>query len=731
MPDQTDANPSIDLGMDIQFLPKVGPKRAKLFKRLGIDNAAALIKHLPARYEYHAGDMPIKDLALDMIATAKGMVTNCRFIPARSSPIGRPRGGAGRFTATIADDTGRLDLVWFNGSFLKGKIHPGTWLAVTGKVTKHEYRQMVNPNYVILEEGKNADTANERLRAIYPATEDLSSKVIEEIIENSLPTLLPQINDHLDDSYRDARKLPPLAQAYKLIHQPREEDEVKVAARRLAYDELLMLQLGLAITRARTKSLDAPALRWNEAIDKAIRNRFPFELTESQNKVVADIAADLQRPVPMNRLVQGDVGSGKTVVALYALLMSVAAGKQGALMAPTELLAEQHYLSISKMLDGSSVNVSLITGSLPTATQRALREQVSEGQVDIVIGTQSLISKSLQFADLGVVVIDEQHRFGVEQRALLREKRANDSKAGTLFSGDDADTGDTTDSSTSPASPHFLVMTATPIPRTLSLTVFGDLDVSTIDGLPPGRQPIITRVVGPGKSPDVYKYIAERVAKGEQLYVVVPAVDDGNSELKSVTTHAKHLKETYFPDHEVGMVHGQLKRSEREAIMERFRSAELQVLVATTVIEVGVDVPNATMIVVEHADRFGLAQLHQLRGRVGRGSKRSLCVFIAEPSTDEGAERMQAIESTTDGFVIAEADLRIRGMGEFFGTRQHGAPPLSVAKLPDHMDLLRLAGKDAAQIVKQDMTLSDPKHSLLRARLIKAYGPEIGLADVG
>ncbi|MDX1565680.1 MAG: ATP-dependent DNA helicase RecG, partial [Phycisphaeraceae bacterium] len=440
-----------------------------------------------------------------------------------------------------------------------------------------------------------------------------------------------------------------------------------------------------------------------------IRKRIRFELTDAQKRVIEQIATDLQSTAPMNRLLKGDVGSGKTVVALYALLMAVASGRQGALMAPTELLAEQHFASLENVLKDSEVSVALLSGSLSKNERVALVDRIERGHADLVIGTQALLTESIRFRDLAVVVVDEQHRFGVAQRAAVRGKGAEDDRT-----------------------PHMLVMTATPIPRTMSLSVFGDLDVSVIDQLPPGRQPVITRVVGPDAADQVYPYVAGRVREGEQAYVVVPTVDEGDLGLKAVRSHARRLEAGPMAGLSVATVHGKMNRITRERIMHRFRAGKIDVLVATTVIEVGVDVPNATCMIIEHAERFGLAQLHQLRGRVGRGSAKSLCVFIADPTNEDAEQRMAAIGRTTDGFVIAAEDLRIRGMGEFFGTRQSGLPPLQVADLQTQHDLLQMARRDAGSIVAADPKLTAEEHQLLRKRLIKQYDPEsIGLGDVG
>ena len=697
---------AITLTTPIEALPRVGERRAALFARLSIATVADLIRHLPHRYAYEAGDLPIAQLPVEQVGTATGQVANCRWIPGRG---GFGRGQKGRFQATVVDDTGTLDVAWFNASWMRGKLIAGMVVRLTGKVTTfNDYKQMVNPKWEVIGDEAAPHEADERQRPVYPATEDLPSELIERVVADALPAALPLIEDHLPDDYRAERALPPLAEAYRMAHQPADADETLRARRRLAYDELLLLQAGLAMKRADTRThFRAPALHWSQAIDRHIRDRFPFTLTEAQEAAVRQITGDLQRPQPMNRLLQGDVGSGKTVVALYAMLLAVADRRQAALMAPTELLAEQHFHSIEAMLVGSTVRVTLLTGSLSAAERGAAHAAIERGEVDIVIGTQALLTECVQFADPAVVVIDEQHRFGVVQRATIRSKGAD---AATV--------------------PHTLVMTATPIPRTLSLTLFGDRDVSSIDALPPGRQPIDTRVVGPEKTDDVYRYLAERVERGEQLYVVVPTVDDGDLGLKAVRSHADAIGATWFAGRRVASIHGQLKRLTRERIMDRFRRGEVEVLVATTVIEVGVDVPNASLMVVEHAERFGLAQLHQLRGRIGRGDRRSLCGVIAEPTTDDARRRMEAIGGTTDGFVIAEKDLEIRGMGELIGTRQAGLPPLRVADIERDSDLLRMARRDAAKLIDADPTLSRPQHDLLRRRLLKQYGEALGLSDV-
>lgn len=704
------------LSTPVSQISGVGPRRAEALARLDIRNISDLVRHAPLRYEQYASEGAIDDLPMEATGSTRGTIVAARYVAGR--------GGKGRFEATLEDHRARLYLVWFNASYLRGKLMAGMVIRVQGKVVAFNgYPQMVNPHWEPLDAAQAPPPREARLRPIYPATEDMPSHVIEDLLTQVLPTILPQVPDPLPADLLKRHNMPVLAEALRMMHQPCHEDEPLEARRRLAYNELLLLQLGIALKRHYNRTrLTAPALRWNQAIDAHIRQRFGFPLTLSQAKVVREIVTDLRQSRPMNRLLQGDVGAGKTVVALYALLMAVADRKQGALMAPTELLAEQHYLSITRMLEGSNVRLALLTagqGAAGSSARTELAGRIERGEVDMVIGTQALLTQSVRFHDLAVVVVDEQHRFGVLQRAAFRQ--------GNVKGGDTQKL----------RGPHYLVMTATPIPRTLSLTVFGDLDVSVIERLPPGRTPIVTRVVPPQKADEVYRYMATRLKQGRQAYVVVPTIEDGGREssvqLKNVRAHVKLLQDKYCGGFRVGPIHGRLKSQTREAIMARFRRGEIQVLVATTVIEVGVDVPNATMMIVEHAERFGLAQLHQLRGRVGRGAAghQSLCVFIAEPATEEAARRMAAIAGTTDGFKIAEQDLEIRGMGDFFGTRQHGLPPLRSARIPEDMDLLQLARLDATRMVDADPMLMAPGRTLLRKVLVQQYGDALGLIDVG
>ncbi len=699
---------AVRLSDPIDSIAGIGPRTAKAYNHLGISTVGDLMWHLPSRYEHEQAEMTIAQ-AEDMISILEGSVENIsirgEIAAIRSSP-----GRGGRIEATVEDSSGSIQLVWFNAPWIRNSLRPGVEICAEGRAKRWKgYLQLSNPTWSLVGSEDSTHTGREEQhRPVYPASEDLSSKKIHTAIESVLDSAVLQINDPLPNELRIARALPPLADAIRMMHRPSHPDEVPAARRRLAYDELLLLQLGVMMKRRHLRStLLAPALELTPEIDKRIRARFPFTLTPDQDNACAEIASDLGADVPMNRLLQGDVGSGKTAVALHAMLLAAAHGHQAVLLAPTELLAEQHYASIQKMLAGSDVTIDLLTGTMPTAERRELRTRISSGESHLLIGTHALLSDDIAFHNLGLVIIDEQHRFGVEQRARLRKPDST----GLI--------------------PHVLVMTATPIPRTLSLTVFGDLDVTVIRHRPPGRQAVISRVVAPDQSDRVYEFLAERVAAGEQGYVVVPAIDESGLGLKDVGSHSTMLAKGPLRSATIDVIHGRLDRGERELVMEKFRSGKTDVLVATVVIEVGVDVPNATTMIIEHAERFGLAQLHQLRGRVGRGTARSVCAFISEPTTEEGIKRLEAISSTEDGFKIAELDLGIRGPGELFGARQSGLPPFRIADLIRDLDLLRMARADADQWIEKDPRLEAANANLVRDLLMKKYGPALGLGDVG
>ncbi|MBX3361819.1 MAG: ATP-dependent DNA helicase RecG [Phycisphaeraceae bacterium] len=705
--------PPIDLRTHLSKVPGLNKRDLDSLALLGLTNVGRLIAHLPLRHESLESESAISSLEADRLCATRGEIAATRVARARGrSPA--------RFEAALTDDTGRLDLVWFNQPYLANRLHPAR-IRVQGKTKRRGLGlQMVNPIYeLIAESGGEPALREARVRPVYPLVEGVHQRHIEKALDLTLDAALPLIEDHLPSSYRAERELPTLADAYRMIHRPATDADVAAAHRRLAYDELLLLQLGVQMRRARLREgLIAPSLRADAKVDEHIRRRIPFTLTDAQNRVVAEIVSDLARPIPTNRLIQGDVGSGKTVIAAYAMLMAVASGHQAAMMVPTEILAEQHFDSLSRMLAGSKVSIAMLTGSTPASERAATLDALASGTIDLLVGTHALLTDTVRFKSLAVAIIDEQHRFGVHQRARMRAK-AEDATS----------------------TPHVLVMTATPIPRTLAITIFGDLDVSTIDALPPGRKPVKTALFGRAQRSLVYEQVKRRIDRGEQAFIVVPAIGDTVSgsgeepESGATTAHALtqelSLPESPLAGVTLATLHGRLPHAERERIMEAFRAGSIQALVATTVIEVGVDIPNATIIAIEDADRFGLAQLHQLRGRVGRGRKPSVCMLIADPVTPEGAERLKALTSTTDGFKLAETDFLLRGPGELFGARQSGSMPLKVADLTRDLDLLSLARHDAASWIKRSPTLSQPGEALLVRRLKLAFGDELGLADVG
>jgi len=678
-------------------------RAASLLASLGIRSVGRLVAHLPARHVRIEAEAPICDLVPGSIGSARGEVTAVRPVRAK----------APRLEAVVMDHTGRLDVVWFNALYLAQRVKPGVFVLVQGKVQKRGPQiQMVNPSVRYLGEDSEKPAAEGRLRPVYPASEAVSSSFIEKQVAVVLPHALPLLDDHLPPEFLREREMPALRDAYRMQHAPTDEEEVRHSRRRLAYDELLLLQLGVHMKRARLRlTLRAPALRADDALDGRIRARLPFPPTHGQERAIADLRRDLSQPTPANRLIQGDVGSGKTLVALYAMLMAVASGHQASLMAPTEVLAQQHAHTFRTLLAGSKVRVELLTGATPAGERAAILSGVVSGEVNILIGTHALLTEGVAFHSLALAIIDEQHRFGVHQRAQLRSRASDDT-----------------------STPHVVVMTATPIPRSLALTLFGDLDVSTIEGLPPGRSPIMTRAISSEQRRVAYEDLRARVDRGEQGFVVVPAVegsDDASAPLVGIETALAALEQGVLAGKRVAPLHAQLPGPTREAVMERFRLGLIDALVCTTVIEVGVDVPNATVMIIEQADRFGLAQLHQLRGRVGRGGKPGACFLIADPTTEGGAARLAILETVTDGFVLAEKDLEQRGMGEIFGTRQSGLPPFRIADPVRDRDLLMLASRDAAAWIGRSPRLDRPEEAVLLRRLMKAHGEFLGLGDVG
>ena len=667
------------LNTDIRYIKGVGEARAKSLAKLGITDLRSLLSYFPRAYDDRRAYKKIADLIPGENACV------CAVI-AGEPKLSRIRKGLDLIKLRAVDETGALELTYFNQSYLKNTFHTGDAYVFFGRAEGTPSRpQMTNPLF----EREGAHQITGRIMPIYPLTAGISQSMLYKAVEQGLAACVDELPDILPENVRLVYQLCHTRFAYENIHFPTDDEALSAARRRLAFEELFLLALGLKLLRERRTFV---AGKQCKKVDLSpFFSSLPFSLTGAQRRAIGDIARDLTGKRPMNRLVQGDVGSGKTMVAAAAIYMAAKNGLQCALMAPTEILAEQHYRSLAPLLEPLGIPCALLTASTKARERRALNERLRSGELSLVIGTHALLSPDVQYQNLGLVVTDEQHRFGVDQRAALSAK------------GDD---------------PHLLVMSATPIPRTLALMIYGDLDVSILNELPPGRQKIDTFAVPSSYHERIYAFLRKLVAEGRQAYIVCPMVaenDELPDERKAVTAYAETLQKEVFPDLRIAPIHGKMKPKEKDAVMRAFAAHEIDVLVSTTVIEVGVDVPNAALMLIENAECFGLSQLHQLRGRVGRGRHKSYCVLVSDNKGEENKQRLKVMSSTSDGFAIAEEDLKLRGPGDFFGSRQHGLPSLRVADLSCDLSLLHETQSAAEQLLAADPALKN--HPLLKARV--------------
>lgn len=698
---------SLTLRSGVRELPGIGEARARRLEKLGLRTAEDLLDYFPRSYEDRTRAAAIRD-------AQPGEPVCIEALVAESPKLSRVRKGLELTRVKAVDETAAMTVTFFNQTYVKDALRPGESYVFYGRIeVVGRARQMTNPVFEPV--GRARFTG--RIMPVYPLTAGVSNNLLAGLTERCADACAGEIPELLPEEIRLAHSLAQSEFSYRNIHFPDSWESLELARRRLIFEEFFYLTCGMALLKNRRDGGAGPVL--GESGPEGFYRLLPFALTKAQKRVIAEAAADMRSGRPMNRLVQGDVGSGKTAVAAACAWLAWGSGWQSALMAPTEILAQQHCRSLTALLSPCGLRVGLLTGSMRAAEKKQVYARLESGEIDLVVGTHALLSEGVRFHRLGLVVADEQHRFGVAQRAALSAKAGEVPQAGR---------GGT-------VTPHVLVMSATPIPRTLALIVYGDLDVSVIDELPPGRTPIETYLVGENKRERMYGFVRTLVGQGRQAYIVCPAVEEadpdspaaeGFADLKAVTKYAEELKTAVFPDLRVGFVHGRLKAKEKDTAMAAFAAGELDVLVSTTVIEVGVDVPNAALMVVENAERFGLSQLHQLRGRVGRGAHKSYCVLVTATRNEESRARLKVLAGTGDGFKIAEEDLKLRGPGDFFGQRQHGLPQLHIADLGGDMRLLKEAQAAAQTLLREDPGLTRREHAPLleRVRQMFAENPD-------
>ncbi|MDR7438336.1 MAG: ATP-dependent DNA helicase RecG [Armatimonadota bacterium] len=687
------------LQQGVEAVRGVGPALADHLRRLGLHTVEDLLYHVPRRYEDRRHFSRLYDAPHGEYRTFRATVVRLHTPQLRT--------GRTLTEVYVTDGTAVGVLKFWGKGHLHRTLQPRAEIVVWGRVRRAFGQiEIENPEFEVLTKGAASSLHTGRIVPVHSVTEGLSPRLLRRVIYTAIQQFAPWVPETLPEGIRKRFGLPPLSQALRAVHFPTSLQEAEIARQRLAFEELLILQLALLLRRREVSAATKPhRYRTEGGMLEAFFASLPFSLTRAQQRAIEEIARDMYSPHPMNRLLQGDVGSGKTAVAAAAVVIAVQGGYQAAVMAPTEILAEQHYLTFRRLLEPLGIRTVLLTGGLGRGERETRRVEITSGEADLVVGTHALLQEDVTFHRLALVIVDEQHKFGVAQRAALRQKARD---------------------------PDVLVMTATPIPRTLALTLYGDLDISVLDELPPGRVPVRTYLRTPQDRDRIYAFVRREVEAGRQAYIVCPLVEESEKlDVQAATELYEDLRSRVFPDLRVGLLHGRMEVEEKERVMQAFRLGEISILVATPVIEVGVDVPNATVMVVEHAQRFGLAQLHQLRGRVGRGGQKAYCILIAEPSTEEGRQRLEALVRTNDGFEIAQVDLELRGPGELFGTRQHGLPDFRVANPLRDGALLERSREAASLLLATDPRLERSEHQALRRTLLTRYEGSAALLAVG